>query len=170
MTDPEAFRLGMRHLAAGVTIVTARGADGRAGMTASAVCSVSAEPPQLLVCINKQATPHDVIAASGRFCINLLTRAHVDLAMRFAGFDEVEGEARFEQGDWRDGTGGVPVLGDGLVSFECETGEALDVGSHTIFVGRVEAVHINASTRPDSEPLLYRDGAFAALRGLPELP
>jgi flavin reductase (DIM6/NTAB) family NADH-FMN oxidoreductase RutF len=169
VTDSEAFRLGMRHLAAGVTIVTARSAAGRTGMTASAVCSVSAEPPQLLVCVNKQASPHDPIAESGRFCINLLTRAHVDLAMRFAGFDDVEGEDRFTLGDWREGTAGVPVLGDGLVSFECEIAQALDVGTHTIFVGAVQAVHINASRDPESEPLLYSDGAFAALRGLPEL-
>lgn len=70
--DADQFRLGMRTLAAAVTLITSTGSGHRHGMTATAVCSVSAEPPTLLVCLNKATATHGAVAKSGAFCVNLL--------------------------------------------------------------------------------------------------
>ena len=83
--DAAAFKKGMRHLAASVTLITTRHRQQRGGLTATAVCSVSAEPPQLLVCVNKTASAHDPIGHAGFFCVNILSPQHRKIAERFAG-------------------------------------------------------------------------------------
>ena len=93
--DAAAFKKGMRHLAASVTLITTRHRDLRGGLTATAVCSVSAEPPQILVCVNKTASAHDPIGEAGFFCVNILAPGHRKIAERFAGMDGVEGDERF---------------------------------------------------------------------------
>src|SRR5437868_15100984 len=99
--DAAAFTKGMRHLAASVTLITTRHRMQRGGLTATAVCSVSAEPPQLLVCVNKTASAHDPIGQAGFFCVNILAPAHRQIAERFAGMDGVEGDERFNGiGEW----------------------------------------------------------------------
>ena len=99
--DAAAFKKGMRHLAASVTLITTRHRDLRGGLTATAVCSVSAEPPQILVCVNKTASAHDPIGEAGFFCVNVLSPQHRKLAERFAGMDGVEGDERFrDMGEW----------------------------------------------------------------------
>ena len=75
----------MRHLAAGVTLVTTAGGGSRAGLTATAVCSVSAEPPQLLACVNREAEAHRLLLATGHLAVNLLSAGQHELADRFAG-------------------------------------------------------------------------------------
>ena len=71
--DQARFTAGMRHLAAGVTLVTTAGGGSRAGLTATAVCSVSAEPPQLLACVNREADAHRLLLATGHLAVNLLS-------------------------------------------------------------------------------------------------
>ena len=83
--DAAAFKKGMRHLAASVTLITTKVQDQRGGLTATAVCSVSAEPPQILVCVNKSASAHDPIGEAGFFCVNILSPGHRKIAERFAG-------------------------------------------------------------------------------------
>jgi hypothetical protein len=84
-----------------VTLITTRHRDLRGGLTATAVCSVSAEPPQLLVCVNKSASAHDPIGEAGFFCVNILSPQHRKIAERFAGMDGVEGDERFrDMGEW----------------------------------------------------------------------
>ncbi|HYR66598.1 MAG TPA: flavin reductase family protein, partial [Reyranella sp.] len=109
--DEAAFKKGMRHLAASVTLITTRHRDLRGGLTATAVCSVSAEPPQLLVCVNKTASAHDPIGEAGFFCVNILSPQHRKIAERFAGMDGVEGDERFhDMGEWSTLSTGAPVL------------------------------------------------------------
>ena len=84
--DATAFKRGMRHLAASVTLITTRHRDLRGGLTATAVCSVSAEPPQILVCVNKTASAHDPIGEAGFFCVNILAPDHRKIAERFAAW------------------------------------------------------------------------------------
>src|SRR4029453_1507179 len=99
--DPAAFKRGMRHLAASVTLITTRHRELRGGLTATAVCSVSAEPPQILVCVNKTASAPASIGEAGFFCVNILAPSHRKLAERFAGMDDVEGDDRFrDMGEW----------------------------------------------------------------------
>lgn len=166
--DPisERFRQGMRRLAASVTIITTRHDARRAGLTATAVCSLSTAPPQLLVCVNRAADAHDPIDRGGRFCVNLLASGHRGLAARFAGADGVEGEARFAEGRWIDLATGAPALADALACFDCEVGERVRASTHTIFIGRVVEVAI----QPRGKPLLYAAGEYAALAALSARP
>src|SRR3954453_3420100 len=105
--DAAAFKKGMRHLAASVTLITTRHRGHRGGLTATAVCSVSAAPPQILVCVNKSASAHDPIGHAGFFCVNILSPEHRKIAERFAGMDGVEGDGRVNHmGDWATLTSG----------------------------------------------------------------
>jgi flavin reductase (DIM6/NTAB) family NADH-FMN oxidoreductase RutF len=160
------YLAGMRRLAAGVTIVTTRHGDALAGLTATAVCSLSAEPPRLLVCINRDADAHELIARSGVFAVNLLTPAHRELADRFGGRADIFGMARFSLGRWERGATGAPLLADAAASFDCRLVETVTANSHSIFIGEVE--HIAA--REGASALLYHDRGYAGLVGLDLAP
>jgi flavin reductase (DIM6/NTAB) family NADH-FMN oxidoreductase RutF len=107
----------MRRLAGGVTIVTTRLGEVRAGLTAAAVCSLTAEPPRLLACVHREADAHDLILESRVFAVNVLAPVHRELADHFGGRDDSHGPARFALGRWRSGAGGVPILADAAASF-----------------------------------------------------
>jgi flavin reductase (DIM6/NTAB) family NADH-FMN oxidoreductase RutF len=155
--DATAFKRGMRHLAASVTLITTRHRDLRGGLTATAVCSVSAEPPQILVCVNKSASAHDSIGEAGFFCVNILAPLHRKIAERFAGMDGVEGDERFHDlGDWSTLTTGAPVLKGCPVSFDCRLVTEVSAGTHTIYIGEI----VDLILDPAATPLLYADGAF----------
>lgn len=162
MTVPDLahqFKAGMRRLGAGVTIVTTFDGKVRAGLTATAVCSLSAEPPRLLVCVNRQAWPNPIIARAKRFSVNVLAAAQKGLALRFAGATGHQGEDRFAKGRWSVLATGAPILDGALASFDCELARAIPAGTHTIFIGRV----VSVVSRKGGKALLYADGAFAGL-------
>lgn len=162
MIDEASFKAGMRQLAAGVTLVTTQTADGaRSGLTATAVCSVSAEPPILLVCINQQNGSYNAIRDAGRFAVNVLAAADVDLSNRFAS--AVSGDERFEHGHWQSLKTGAPTLASALVSLDCTLLELKDMGSHGVFFGRVEAVKVRDD---NAAPLLYGKGAYGTQQAL----
>src|SRR6185436_19352398 len=155
--DAIAFKKGMRHLAASVTLITTRHHDLRGGLTATAVCSVSAEPPQLLICVNKSASAHDPIGEAGLFCVNILAPDHRKIAERFAGMDGVEGDDRFiDLGEWSTLTTGAPVLTGCPVSFDCKLVSKVAAGTHTIYIGEIVDLRLD----PEAHALLYCDGAF----------
>jgi flavin reductase (DIM6/NTAB) family NADH-FMN oxidoreductase RutF len=155
----EAFKQGMRCLAAGVTIVTTLHAGVRSGLTATAVTSLSADPPQVLVCVNRSAGAHDLIHRGSLMCVNVLAHAHQNLAARFAGQKGVFGEDRFAAGRWTTLTTGAPVLDDAMASFDCVVTERVQATTHTIFIGRVVGVR----ARPKARPLVYASGTYARL-------
>jgi flavin reductase (DIM6/NTAB) family NADH-FMN oxidoreductase RutF len=152
--DPEAFRQGMRQLAAGVTIVTTAIGNRRIGLTATAVCSLSVEPPTLLACVNREAGAHDPALQSRVFCVNVLARRHEKLAELFADHSRIA--ERFEAGAWGTLETGAPVLLDSLASFDCILGQTMKADTHTVLVGRVQAVRAD----PSLEPLLYSRGRY----------
>ena len=155
--DAAAFKRGMRHLAASVTLITTRHRDLRGGLTATAVCSVSAEPPQLLVCVNKTASAHAPIGEAGFFCVNVLSPEHRKIAERFAGMDGVEGDDRFlDMGEWSTLSTGAPVLKGCPVSFDCRLVTRVAAGTHTIYIGEIVDLTLN----PAAVALLYADGTF----------
>lgn len=156
------FKQAMRRLAAGVTIVTTRHGQVRGGLTATAVCSLSIEPPQLLVCVNRSAAAHALIAEGENLCVNLLAHKHHSLAARFAGQTGILGADRFDEGRWGQLKTGAPVLEDALASFDCVVSEKVAASTHTIFIGRVVDVHLRANGRP----LLYAGGAWAVAEAL----
>ena len=155
----DAFKQGMRCLAAGVTIVTTLHDGQRSGLTATAVTSLSADPPQILVCVNRSAAAHDPIHRGSLMCVNVLAHAHQHLAARFAGQKGVFGEDRFGAGRWTTLVTGAPVLADALASFDCVVTERVQASTHTIFIGRV----VGVCTRPKARPLVYASGTYARL-------
>jgi len=153
--DAAGFKKGMRHLAASVTLITTRHGDVRGGLTATAVCSVSAEPPQILICVNKTASAHDPIGHAGFFCVNILSPGHRKIAERFAGMDGVEGDERFhDMGDWNSLSTGAPVLKGCPVSFDCRLVSKVSAGTHTIYIGEI----VDLALDPEAHALLYADG------------
>lgn len=159
---PEAFIEGMRQLASGVTLITTAYEGHRAGLTATAVCSVSAEPPQLLVCINGRAETHQVVAKSGAFAVNVLASDQHALAQIFAGTAGVYGDRRFEQAGWIELITGAPVLTRCLASFDCRVVEIVPAVTHSIFIGQVEGIRIE----PDLDPLIYVEGDYGLIAPL----
>jgi flavin reductase (DIM6/NTAB) family NADH-FMN oxidoreductase RutF len=155
--DVSDFKRGMRHLAASVSLITTYHEGLRGGLTATAVCSVSADPPQLLVCVNRTASAHDAIGASGVFCVNILAPQHEELARRFAGMDGVEGDDRFRDlGDWRRLATGAPVLAGCPVSFDCRVVQTMSAGTHTVYLGHI----VDAAIDEQAYPLYYCDARF----------
>ena len=158
--DAEQFKMGMRSLAGAVSIITSAQAGHRYGMTATAVCSASAEPPTVLICVNKLATTHGAIARSKAFCANVLRHEDWELSTSFSGAQS--GEGRFKSRDWTKLSTGSPVLIDSLVSFDCRVVDKLSHGTHTIYLGEVEQVLLGKK----GKPLLYSEGQYAKLASL----
>ena len=153
----EEFVSGMQRLAAAVTVVATEVDGVRGGLTASAVTSLTAEPPTLLACVNRDAGSHRLLLDAGRFSVNVLARDQEEVAGTFAGFSGLDGPERFSVGAWRAGELGLPVLDGALACFECTVDEVVVRSSHDVFIGAIEAVHL-ADGRTD--PLLYLDRSF----------
>ena len=158
--DAAQFKLGMRNLAGAVSIITSSH-DGRLfGMTATAVCSASADPPTVLVCVNQGTTTHQAIDKARVFCVNVLRHEDRELSSLFS--DSQKGESRFRAERWTQLATGSPVLHNSLVSFDCRVANRLVHGTHTIFLGEVERLQIGRK----GKPLLYSDGQYAKLASL----
>ena len=153
--DPDAFRSVMGRFASGVTVVTTRDADGRDhGLTVSAFCSLSLDPPLVLVSVDHDSSMHPALSANVYFVVNILADHQEALARRFAA-PETD---RFEGIGFERGTNGAPVLDDVLAFVECRKTNSVAGGDHTIFVGEVE--HGDARS---AGPLLYYRGGYAQL-------
>ena len=158
--SPDAYRAAMRFVPAAVTIITARHDGRRNGLTATAVASVSAEPAQLLICINRNASAEPLITGSARFAVNVLTPAHCALAELFSR-SKLSSDARFEASRWFDLPSGVPALTDAMAVFDCRTIQHSVLGTHSLFIGAVVGI-----TTRTGEPLLYHAGRFCQLAEL----
>ena len=146
------FKSAMRRVPTGVTVVTSLREHEPRGATVSAFAGVSADPPSVLICVNREARTYLFIAASKIFCVNVLSLNQRDLAERFSGKlqdDQFDGIA------YRTEATGAAVLDGTIAYFDCEVVEELRAGSHSIFVGRVLACSGYAES-----PLGYFDGAF----------
>ena len=147
----EKYREAMARLGAAVNVITTDGPGGRAGFTASAVCSVTDTPPTLLVCANRGNDSYPALKANGVLCVNTLTGAHEALSPLFAGLTDHTMEARFDTGDWHALATGAPVLRDAAVAFDCRIDQVVEVGTHDVFFCVVEAVQAG----PVHEGLIY---------------
>lgn len=155
--DAEAFRAGMRRLAAAVSIVSAHSKDGPAGATVSSVTSLSADPPSLLVCLNQASAIHGVIAAAPHFAVNVLRTGQEGLANSFA--DPGQREHRFRSGDWAIADEPAPLLRDAQVSYTCKLERMIGFGTHSICIGRILDIRAMGS----SDPMIYVEGATARI-------
>lgn len=156
--SPSRFRRVLGHLASGVSVVTSLDAAGEPrGLTATAVCSVSLEPPLVLVSLDRTSTTHAALRASGVYAVNLLSADQRRLAVRFARAEP----AKFRDLDHRAGTTGAPLLDDAPGYVDCTVEREVPAGDHTVFIGRVEDARIRAGG--DDRPLVYHLGRYGTL-------
>jgi flavin reductase (DIM6/NTAB) family NADH-FMN oxidoreductase RutF len=158
--DPLDFRVAMCRLAAGGSSVTALTADGGPyGMTATAVCSVSLEPPLVLASLSVGSATLNAVRETERFALNFLGRGEESLARRFAG----PATEKFDGVAWERGSTGSPVIPEALAVAECELDRVVLAGDHAICIGRVVRVSVNDAVAND--PLIHFCGAYSALSG-----
>jgi flavin reductase (DIM6/NTAB) family NADH-FMN oxidoreductase RutF len=156
----DAFREAMRHVAATVYAVTTGRVGQRHGILATAVSSLSFEPPSLLVCVNRTASLHEPLACAETFCVNVLGLGNREIAQEF---ETARGEDRFGVGEWLEVLG-VPVLANAQSYFICRTAHRHEFGTHTIFIGEL----IDARHRENSAPLTYYDRHYIDISQAPE--
>ncbi len=162
-TDADSFRRALRRHAAGVVLVTTRDAAGvPRGIVATAFSSVTADPPTVLVCINRASSIHDPLAQSGVFCVNLLDR---DGAATAAAFSDSDARAAdLARAAWAPLSTGAPALSGAAAALDCRVVHLIEEGTHSIVIGRVAALRL-ADTPAD--PLLYWDGDYGQAVRLP---
>jgi len=163
--DTQIFKDTMASWASGVTIVTTVHKAAWKGVTVSAFSSVSADPPLVLVCLNKKLYTHQLLAASGVFAVNVLSHHQFELARLFAGmYPEIQD--RFEGKDCFTAKTGSPLFNGTLGWFDCTIVQQYDGGSHSIFVGAVEAADVPADK--SGVPLLYQGRDWGQFTPLPD--
>jgi flavin reductase (DIM6/NTAB) family NADH-FMN oxidoreductase RutF len=155
MIDSDTFRAALGRFACGITVVTARDEKGRDhGMTVSAFCSVSLDPPYVLVCIGHDASMHGLLLKARSIGLSVLSNEQEPLSRRFA---DPESD-RFDGIGYARGENGVALIDEALVHLECEVIARHEAGDHTILVCAVER-----AAAYDGRPLLYYRGGYAQL-------
>jgi flavin reductase (DIM6/NTAB) family NADH-FMN oxidoreductase RutF len=154
MIDTDAYRQAIAHFTTGVTVVTTETHGVRAGMTASAVASVSLDPTLLLVCISNRLPTHEALQRSRRFAVSVLGEGQEALARRFA----TRAADKFA-GVRLDATHDLPVLADAVAWFVCDVHESFPGGDHSIFIGEVN----DCGARPGAKPLVYFRSEFGRI-------
>lgn len=161
--DPELrqrFLEGMSHTACTVNVVTTDGPAGRAGVTVSAMSSVSADTPKpsLLVCVHHMSAAASAIVENGVFCVNVLRDDQSYISDTFAGRRETPDGDKFSCADWAEQATGAPRVVDPLVAFDCRIASAERVGTHHVFVGEVQEIF----TADRGSPLIFANRAYGA--------
>lgn len=154
----EAFVRAMSRTVSGVNVVTTDGPAGRFGVTVSAFSPVSADPPMVLVCINRRSPVASALRCNGEFCVNVLAAPHERIADTFAGRPREGAPYEFAGAAWTVDAGRAPRLVDACATLDCVLQDARELGSHTVFTGRVTAAAAGSRA-----PLLYCDRTY----GLP---
>jgi flavin reductase (DIM6/NTAB) family NADH-FMN oxidoreductase RutF len=152
----DAFRQAMRRVAATVMVVATGQAPHRSGLTATAVCSLTADPPQVLACLNASSSTCAAIREAGTFSVNMLPNHHRGLAECFSGAGNLHGDQRFAMGDWADDAPGSPILTDAVAAMACELRHAWQIDTHFIIIGAVQKLWLEN----EALPLVYRSGQF----------
>lgn len=154
--DGALYRAIMRHQAGAVSVIAVGKPGTRNGLTATAVCSLSDEPPTILACIRRTARTHDAINRLGVFSVNLLAADQQEIAELFSGTRGVSGEDRFKAADWTTLVTGSPILCGSLASLDCSLEEQHAFATHSIFIGSVQ----DGAVCVEGEPLLYFRGDY----------
>jgi flavin reductase (DIM6/NTAB) family NADH-FMN oxidoreductase RutF len=159
----QGMRQAMRRLATSVVVVTAREGATRYAMAASAVTSLSMDPPSILICVNRSASIYPILVGGKDFCINVLSGSHEALSVACSGAEK--GEGRFSIGEWRDDPDtNTPFLADAQAGLICSVDGIHHYGTHGIIIGRVRRVHLHG----DVYPLIYVDGRYTSLVQAPK--
>jgi 3-hydroxy-9,10-secoandrosta-1,3,5(10)-triene-9,17-dione monooxygenase reductase component len=153
--DSHSFRRALGQFATGVTVVTTRDAAGRPqGLTVNAFCSVSLEPPLVLVCVDQRSEVNPGLLSSGLFGVSVLAEDQEPMSRLFAE----GGNEKFSGLPLLAGTSGVPLLPGALVHIECRVTTAHPGGDHTIYVGEVLRLAVSPG-----RPLLYHGSSYRRL-------
>jgi len=155
---PETLRKAMRNWASGIVIVTAQHKDTQHGMTVSAFTFLSLDPPLLSVALYKTSRTHELVEASGRFAVTILSAEQEDISNIFAG-SVTNTENRFEGLETESLPSGILVVGGGLASFDCRVTQKISVGTNTLFIAEVEDI----IATEDGDPLLYFNQSYHSL-------
>lgn len=155
----ERYREGMARLGAAVNLVTTDGPAGRAGFTASAVCSVTDKPPTLLVCLNRSASVYETFRRNQVLCVNTLAHGHEELSQRFGGKTPMD--ERFAAADWRTLETGAPVLVGAVAAFDCRMSDIFESSTHDVMFCSVLALEIDATR----DGLIYFARRYHGLSG-----
>jgi flavin reductase (DIM6/NTAB) family NADH-FMN oxidoreductase RutF len=155
--DKHEFREVLRHWASGITVVTTRHEGGIHGMTASSFCSLSIDPPLVLVSVNKRNRTHELIPRHGAFGVHFLAEGQESLSDRCAGFFGEEGNL-LEGIPHRTEVTGAPILDHCLAWLDCRLWAAYDGGDHTIYLGLLEAAGAS-----DRRPLVWFNRHYRCL-------
>ena len=152
------FLTAMRNVANSVTVVTTDGPGGKQGATVSSFCSVSADPPTLLVCLNSDSRINKAVSQNKEFCVNVLPQGCDEIALKFAGVYDKDSPDRFSGIDVKADLKGSAVLAN-ATSFSCTTEQEISSGSHVVFIG-----HVTEIFHGKQNPLIYLDGKFKKIQ------
>ncbi len=153
------FKQSMRLFAGGVCIV-ATNRDGEwHGLTMTAVCSLTIDPPSLIACVNRNAGAHGIMSTTKRVSVNVLSPDHTGLAELFSS-SKVKGPKRFDEKRWTGMASGVPALIDALAVLDCEVMRQMTVGQHSVFFFEVKSVRL----QPNRRPLVHFNREFYAVQ------
>jgi flavin reductase (DIM6/NTAB) family NADH-FMN oxidoreductase RutF/DNA-binding transcriptional regulator YhcF (GntR family) len=147
----------MGHFATGVAVITTRWQGATFGMSASAVASLSLEPPMLLICLHARSATQAAVSGSRMFCVNILAEEQGDIARHFAR-PHSAGD-KFASTPIRDGALGLPLIRDALAWLECRVQSEVQGATHRVFLSEVA----HAQARPGAAPLAYYRGAFGRI-------
>ncbi|MCT8998395.1 flavin reductase [Chelativorans intermedius] len=156
---PQHYRDAMARFAGAVHVVTTDGPAGRRGVTAIAACSVSDNPPTVLVCLNRENPNNDLFLKNGVFALNTLSADHRELADAFAGFTGLPPQQRFALAGWEVLSSGAPVLADALAVFDCRVIDTKDLATHRVYFGRVTGLRVGDNL----SPLIYHQRGYRVL-------
>jgi flavin reductase (DIM6/NTAB) family NADH-FMN oxidoreductase RutF len=140
------FRQAMRQLAGGVSVVTVGAHEERTGLTATSVTSLCADPPTLLVCVNRDSSSYQALTRFGFFAVNVLAADQREVAERFGGGSALKGSQRYQGGRWLVMPSGVCRLADAAAVFECEVDECIERHTHAIVIGLVRHVLVGSGS------------------------
>jgi flavin reductase len=139
LVDRQSYRNAMARFGAAVNVVTSDGPAGRCGFTASAVCSVTDDPPTVLVCMNRSSDNNAAFKRNGVLCVNTLSGSQQALSSLFGGLTH-DMATRFASADWTELSTGAPVLEGAIAAFDCRVAQVVEVGTHSVFFCEVEGV------------------------------
>lgn len=143
------FRDAMARLGAAVNIISTDGEAGRGGVTASAVCSVTDDPPTLLVCINRESATGALIRTNGVLCVNVLAAGQRDLSDLFARPSKtLQAGVKFAAGRWTVMETGAPALDGAVAAFDCRIADIVEKGTHSVMFATVVAIRLAMSAQP----------------------
>jgi flavin reductase len=157
----QSFRDAMSRLVAAVNVITTDGSGGRAGFTASAVCSVTDAPPTLLVCLNRNASASAAVHENGVLCVNVLSEGQHEISSIFGGKTPMA--RRFEAARWWETETGAPMLDGALAAFDCRIVKTVEVGTHSVLFCEIVGLYESATRKA----LIYFGRAYHRL-ALPE--